>query len=161
MLDIHSYVGNLGSDCIFVWSTAGILTPGCPTQKISQVLSCSVCWGKGLMTLLLWLDYLSWIKDNIHISKMVIRSFDKGNFRFLVAASVNVYLWIWVEGCQQERINEPHHYLSPRPQYQGALVGSCALSYTSDLMFVLPTGQYSLGMRVGKGAIGSSLKFIL
>lgn len=101
-----------------------------------------------------------WIKNNINLSKMVIGSFDKGNFRFLVAASVNVCLWIRVEACQQERINDLH-YPSPRPQRQGALVGSSALSYVSDLMFVLPTRQCSLGVRVGKGTIGSSLKFVL
>lgn len=101
-----------------------------------------------------------WIKNNIHFSKLMIRSFDKGNFRFLVAASVNVYLWIWVEAFQQERINDPH-YPPPSPQCQGALLGSGALSYISDLVFVLPTGQYSFGVRAGKGTTGSSLKFML
>lgn len=33
-----------------------------------------------------------WIKHNIHLSKMVVRSFNNGNSGFLVAAAVNVCL---------------------------------------------------------------------
>lgn len=82
----------------------------------------------------------------------MIRSFDKGNFRFLVAASVHVYLWIWVEAFQQERINDPR-YPPPSPQCQGTFLGSGAFSYVSGLVFILPTGKYSLDWKGGKGPL--------